>query len=196
VGSYVVAINRSTPLVDPGSEVYTRRTFSADRYKSNVLNSFGHDVPRVAGQLQATGRQAAAKVLKTEFTDERDTFVIDLTACYPVKSLKTLTRTFVFSREGRGSLVITDAVEFTKPEAFGTAIITFDKWKQIDASSLQIGEGHDAVTAQIQTEGGDIRIVPEEIHEDLPQHRVPIRLGIELTKPTTKASITARISAE
>lgn len=29
-------------LADPGSEVYTSRTFSDKRYESNVLNSFGH----------------------------------------------------------------------------------------------------------------------------------------------------------
>ena len=37
VGSFVVALGRATPLVDPGSEVYTARTFSPRRYDSNVL---------------------------------------------------------------------------------------------------------------------------------------------------------------
>ena len=85
VGSFVVALDGRTPLVDPGSEVYTARTFSDRRYESNVLNSFGHPVPRVAGQLQQTGRQAAAKVLKTEFTDKADTLVMDISSAYAVK---------------------------------------------------------------------------------------------------------------
>ena len=42
VGSFIVALGHSTPLVDPGAEVYTGRTFSRRRYDSNVLNSFGH----------------------------------------------------------------------------------------------------------------------------------------------------------
>jgi len=80
VGTFVVALGQSTPLVDPGSETYTRRTFSPRRYESGVLNSFGHPVPRVAGQLQETGAKAAARVLKTDFTDAADTLVLDLSA--------------------------------------------------------------------------------------------------------------------
>ena len=67
VGSYVVVIGSREVLLDPGSEVYTARTFSARRYESNLLNSFGHPVPVVAGQLQRTGKEARAEVLATEF---------------------------------------------------------------------------------------------------------------------------------
>ncbi len=61
VGSFVVALGSGTPLLDPGSEVYTARTFGPNRYQSNVLNSFGHPVPRVAGTLQVTGRRRRQK---------------------------------------------------------------------------------------------------------------------------------------
>ena len=101
-----VALGSSLPILDPGAEVYTARTFSAKRYDSNVLNSFGHPVPRVAGKLQSPGRQAAAKILKTEFTDAKDTLVMDIRSCYDVPELTKLVRTFVFSREGRGSLTV------------------------------------------------------------------------------------------
>ena len=116
VGSFVVALGNKTPLVDPGSEIYTRRTFSNERYASDVLNSWGHPVPRIGGELQETGRQAAARVLKTEFGDKADTLVLDLSAAYKVKSLKRLVRTFVYSREGAGSLRVTDEAEFDQPD--------------------------------------------------------------------------------
>lgn len=194
VGSYTVAIQGKTPLLDPGGEIYTRRTFSRDRYQSNVLNSFGHGVPRVAGQLQQTGRKAAARVLKTDFTEKRDTYVLDLSAAYDVPSLQRLERTFVYAREGRGSLDITDVVEFKTPQSFGGALITFDAWKRLDAHRLQIGDGASAVIATIAVEGGEWRIAPEEIHEDLSGGRTPTRIGIELTKPTTSASIAIHIA--
>ena len=111
----MVALGRSTPLVDPGAEVYTARTFSARRYQSKVLNSFGHAVPRVAGRLQETGRQAAAKILKTDFTDQADTLLMDISSAYKVEGLKKLERTFVFSRAGAGKLTVSDAVEFDEP---------------------------------------------------------------------------------
>jgi hypothetical protein len=194
VGSFVAALGRVTPLVNPGSEVYTARTFSAHRYDSKVLNSFGHPVPRVAGQLQVEGRQAAAKILKTKFTDKADTLVMDISSAYKVKELKRLERTFVFSREAAGRLTVIDKVEFTSPQKFGTALITFSPWKQLAANRLLVGEAPDAVQVEIAVEGGTLKIEPEQIQEKLPGGRTATRLGLDLAEPTANATITLTIS--
>ena len=194
VGSFVVALGKTTPLLDPGAEVYTARTFSKDRYVSNVLNSFGHPLPRVAGKLQHEGRSAAAKILKTEFTDQADTLVMDIRSAYDVKELKKLQRTFVFSREGSGKLTIVDEVEFSSPQTFGTALITLSKWRASGADRLVIGEGADAVQVVLSAQGAGVRVEPTEIHEELPGDLVPIRLGIELTEPVNSATIRAVVS--
>jgi hypothetical protein len=194
VGSFIVALGHGTPLVDPGAEVYTRRTFSSHRYDSKVLSSFGHSVPRVAGRLQETGRRAAARVLKSEFTDTTDTLVLDLSAAYKVKGLKRLERKFVFSREGAGKLAVVDSVEFDNPQAFGTALITFGGWKRLDDHRLRFGDAPDAVTVEIGAEGGRWEVAAESIHENLPDGRIPIRLGIDFTKPVTKAEISMVIA--
>lgn len=193
IGSYVVALAGTTRLVDPGAEVYTARTFSADRYKSGVLNSFGHPVPRVAGQLQKTGRKAAARVLKTEFTDTTDTLALDLSSAYDVQELKALERTFVFSREGTGRLTVTDHVRSAKPQEFGTALVTFSKWRQVGEDQLLVGEGAEAVRVKITTDGPKFRLQAEEIHEDLHGKRIPIRIGIDLTEPVAEAQISLTI---
>jgi hypothetical protein len=193
VGSYVVALGGRTPLVDPGSEVYTRRTFSGKRYESRVLNSWGHPLPTVAGSLQRTGRSAAARVLKTEFSDRTDTLALDLRAAYDVKSLKELTRTFIYSRQGQGSLVVTDRVVLDKPEEFGTALITFDEWKRTGADTLRVGTGETAVDVRIETGGAPFEITAEEIEEDLPGRRLPTRLGINLSRPVERATISLTI---
>jgi len=193
VGSFLVTLGRSTPLVDPGAEVYTARTFSSRRYESNVLNSFGHPVPRVAGKLQETGRAAAAKVLKTEFTEQKDTIVLDLSAAYEVKELKGLRRTFVFSREGAGSLTVTDEVEFDSPQSFGTALITFSDWKQLRPKQLLIGSSPESVQVEITTDGPAFEIQSEQIKEDVRGGRTPTRLGIDLTQPAAKAMITLTV---
>ncbi len=194
VGSFVVALGKSTPLLDPGGEVYTARTFSAKRYQSNVLNSFGHPVPIVAGQLQRLGRDAEAKVLKTEFTPERDTLVLDIRSAYPVKSLKKLHRTFVFSREGRGSLRIVDEVEFSRGESFGNALITFSKWKKQGPTRLVVGEGAEAVCVDVSADIATPNFRSEEIKEDLPSKKTPIRLGFHLPDTVTKATMTTTIA--
>jgi len=103
VGSFVVALGRSTPLVDPGAEVYTARTFSGRRYESKLLNSFGHPVPRIAGQLQRTGRKAAAGVLRTDWTDAADTLVLDLRSAYAVTDWRSCSGRFVSRAKARAN---------------------------------------------------------------------------------------------
>ncbi len=193
VGSFLVARAGKTPLVDPGGEIYSRRTFSSKRYESGVLNSFGHPVPRVAGQLQAKGRAAAAKILQTDFTPERVTFRIDLTDAYPVESLARLTRSFVYERTGHGRLTVTDQVELKKPEAFETALITFGPWERLDENRLKIGETGSAVVVTINTGEIPFELVPTEIHESLPRGKIPTRLAIRLREPIERATIELQI---
>ena len=111
-GTFVVAVGGESPILDPGGEVYTARTFSKDRYKSNLLNSFGHPVPVVAGKLQRPGKDAKAILVAHNFTDAADTLVMDLRSLYEVQGLKTLQRTFVYTRSGEGSLTVTDDFAF------------------------------------------------------------------------------------
>ncbi len=187
VGSYVFVLTDKCLILDPGHERYTARTFSPHRYDSNLLNSFGHDVPMVAGTLQRTGAAAKAKVVKAEFTDAADTLTLDITSAYAVPELIKLERTWVYSRQGAGSLTVTDHVTFKSPQAFGTALITLGKWSQVDASHLQIEDGKQAATVSIQA-SGPIKVEPTVIKEDAPV--TPTRLGLNLAENTTDATIT------
>jgi hypothetical protein len=194
VGSFVVALAGKTPLVDPGSEVYTARTFSGKRYESGVLNSFGHPVPLVAGKMQAGGRSAAAKVLKAESTDEQDVLVLDLRTAYQVEGLKTLNRTFIFSREGTGHLTVTDEVELAAPQSFGTALVTFSDWQDPSPDRLVVGSGPAAVEIEVDAGGKEYAVEAEKIEEDLPGGRIPTRIGINLSEPVTAATLTLSIT--
>ena len=172
----------------PGAEVYTARTFSGRRYESKLLNSFGHPVPRIAGQLQQTGRKAAAGVLRTEWTDAADTLVLDLRSAYAVKGLEKLQRTFRFSREGEGQLEVLDEVQLAQPETFETALITFGKWKQATASKLTIGDRDGSAEVDIDTDGAAFTIRAEEIQEDR-DGPPPTRLAIVLNQPVRTATV-------
>jgi hypothetical protein len=189
VGSYVVVAGKSALLLDPGSEIYTARTFSLRRYESKILNSFGHPVPLVAGQLQIKGVDACAKVLRTEFTDETDTLVFDIHHAYAVETLVQLTRTFTYSRIGKGSLTVTDEVAFSEPQTFGTALITMDAWQAApDNKSFVVGK-ENALRVDIHAEGADFTLVSEIIDEDVRATTKPIRVGIDLVTPVKKAKI-------
>jgi hypothetical protein len=182
--------------VDPGAEVYTARTFSSKRYDSKLLNSYGHAVPLVAGQLQRTGREAAARILKTEFTDAQDTLVMDLTSAYAVKELKQLQRTFRFSRQGDGQLTVIDEVEFDSPQSFGTALITFSPERKILDRAIVFGSGRDALRIAIDAGAAEIKISQNEIEEDIHGKVLPVRFGIDLAKPATRAQIRLTIQPD
>ena len=194
VGSYLVVVGKRPVIVDPGAEVYTARTFSKQRYVSKVLNSYGHSVPRVAGKLQKSGRRARGRVVRTDFTDTTDTLVLDLSSAYDVSELKRLQRTFHYSRKDAGSLTVIDEVGLSAPKAFDTAIVTLGKWEQVAPGSLLIRDGGEAVRVDLEVVGAEFRIDAEEIHEDVRTKSLPTRIGINLTQPVTKATVTLKIT--
>ncbi|UCF14870.1 MAG: hypothetical protein JSW59_15785, partial [Phycisphaerales bacterium] len=182
--------------LDPGGEVYTARTFSSRRYDSDVLNSFGHPVPVVAGKLQRTGSRARGEVVHHEFTDSTDSLILDISSAYDVPQLKKLERRFVYSRLGAGSLTVTDEVTFSRPCEFGTALITFYKWKKVSSSSLTIYDQEEVLSLNIAVSGAGFEIKPETIEEDLSGGRLPTRLGINLTRPVNHAVVSLIISPQ
>lgn len=194
VGSYIVVLSGQVMIVDPGGETYTARTFGPHRYESNVLNSFGHSVPLVAGKMQDAGAKAKAVTLKTDFTATQDTLVFDIRSAYSVASLQKLTRTYVYSRQGSGSMTITDEVAFSQPETFETALITLGAWKQTGPKTLRIEEGSAAINVAIDTGGVDFKIVPTEIKEHVHTKKLPVRLAIHLEQPVAQATVAVRIT--
>jgi hypothetical protein len=194
VGSFVAVVGDEALLLDPGGEVYPARTFSSRRYESKVLNSFGHPVPVVAGKLQRTGGKARGRILKSEFTDERDMLELDISSAYDVPELKSLVRRFEYSRRGSGSLLVKDEVSFSKPSTFGTAVITLDKWKKVSESSLTIYGGDEALRVDIDTGGEAFEIKAETIEEDVSAPRKPVRLGINFKEPVRKGVIAIRLT--
>ena len=193
LGSYVVALEGHATLPDPGGEVYTKRTFSANRYDSDVLNSFGHPVPRIDGQLQKTGSEYVAHVLDKQSNDLEETVVMDISGAYEIPSLSKLERTFVFSRRGDGSFTVTDEVEFSEAGRFETALITFDTWRSIDNNTIVVGEGKSRMRVAIDTGGEPFRLEAITIDEDMQVKIQPVRLGIVLANPVKTARVSVKI---
>jgi hypothetical protein len=194
VGSFIVVLGDKPLLLDPGGEVYTARTFSGRRYESNVLNSYGHPVPIVSGKLQQTGSRARGRVVSKTFTDSADTLVLDISSAYVVPELEKLERKYVYSRLGAGSLQVTDEVKFSKPRKFGTAFITFNRWKQTSPSTFIVYDSEEALRVEIKVTGADFDIRPEIIKEDVSARKKPTRLGINLKGTANSALITLKIT--
>lgn len=188
VGSFVVTLAGGVPLVDPGAEVYTARTFSSRRYESKVLNSYGHPVPVVAGQLQRPGSDARAKILETQFTEQRDVLKMDISSAYAVKELERLVRTFTYERTGRGRLTVRDEVAFGSPQEFEEAVITYSPWKRTDQGWI-VGEGRQAVRVRILPSSGELLWQEEEIDENVTYRKKPVRLAGKLKEPVKELSV-------
>ena len=191
VGSYVAVVGKVAVLVDPGSETYTARTFSSRRYESKLLNSYGHPVPVVAGKLQKSGGAAKGEVLATDFTDQRDSYRINLASCYDVPELTKLEREWVYDRAGEGSLTVTDSVAYQTPQSFETALITLGGWRERGPNQLLIWDFDEAVEATIDTGGQPYELVTDQIIENASAK--PYRLAIRLQNPVSEATVKVTI---
>lgn len=190
VGSYVVSVNSNTLILDPGPEKYTSRTFSAKRYDSTILNSFGHSVPIVAGQLQAAGKSARGDIITTDFTDDRDVYAMEMKSAYPtVPGLQSMVRTFTYDRTGSTSLTVEDRVDMTTAGSFGTAIITKDLWKAAGEGTIIIYSSKSAIKVTFSSPQGKIDIKADTIVEGIK----PTRIGLNLVDPVTQGIISVRI---
>jgi hypothetical protein len=184
-GTYVVACNGEALLVDPGAETYTAKTFGPHRFESMMMNSYGHDVPYVGHTLQKSGVTALGQVMRTDFTDDRDTLVMDLTTSYPVPGVKKIVRTYTLDRT-RPALEITDEAEFDRPTDFGTALVMIWSWKEEGPGRFLVYDKKAALEATVTVDGGAI----ENHVEPITGFRVspflkPERLGVNLVAPTT-----------
>ena len=185
IGSYAISLRGSIVAGDVGGEPYTRRTFSAQRYVSDVLNSFGHPVPRVGGELQGTGDNFAAKVLKVSSSADREEVSLDIGGAYACKSLKRLVRTFIYDRAG-GTVTVRDEVEFSQPSAFDVPVTTFAQAKRT-AGGWSLSLGNARLDVSVTVKGGEWEWEDREIDNSKPKK--PRRLAVTFTKPVTSAMV-------
>ncbi len=193
LGTYVVCSDGVRVLADPGAEVYTKRTFSPNRYDSKVLSSYGHPVPVIAHHLQQTGAKAQARLITTDFADERDRLVLDLIDAYNVPGLEQATRTFVFDRTGTSSFKVTDDITLSGPASVEVALVTFGRVEVPDPSHLIIRDGAGAVKVSIESRGVPLNIKDEEIQESLIAKRTARRIGLSTREPVKSVSISLTI---
>ncbi len=191
LGSFVVVAGNVAELIDPGKETYTARTFSAHRYDSDVLNSYGHSVPVVAGKLQEPGRQRIARVLEQASSAEEERLRLDLSAAYDVKELQKLERSFVFHRGREPSLVLEDRVKFGTPQKFETALVLPPEAtiERQESGAMVIRVGASAVRIEIAADGGEIVATEAQLKDGIKPKRVAFTFKDSLTSGSIRITI-------
>ncbi len=193
LGSYVVAVGGQPVIVDAGGTVYDATTFGPQRFENQVLNSYGHDVPIVAGQSQGPGASYKAAVVAKEFSDQRDSLVLDLIQGYAVASLKNLTRRFDYVRGEGASVTVTDRAEFSAPEPFATSLITYGEAREAAPGVWIITKGAQSLRAEIDAHGAAFTVTDELLKNPARAGKVR-RIGISLKEPSAKPEITIKIT--
>jgi hypothetical protein len=139
VGSFVLGMDDTQPIGDPGGPgFYNQATFSAHRLDFKLMNSFGHPVPEIGGNLQLDATTIKVSVPAHAFSDAVDSITIDMTNAYKVPELRSVTRTLVHSRTGAGSVAITDDFNVTGPTEIIESIPTHGTWEKVDDHTLLI----------------------------------------------------------
>ena len=187
VGSYDIALGQQVISGDPGGpSAYDRETFGPRRFERKILNSYGHPVPLVAGQLQIEATKATPRVVSTSFTDERDEIKLDITSAYAVPALKSLVRTMDYNRAGAGEIRIVDDVAFLAPNLFADTLITDGDWRQVDDHTVLLSMSGVALRVTVHAPGG-FTVKAEKIQEM--GARAFTRLGLELAQPIATGEV-------
>lgn len=190
VGAIVVAVDKTHLVLDPGGEIYTSRTFSKDRYVSNVLNSFGHPVPRIGETLQSSGEPFRGEILSTRWSPDLDQVVMNLAPAYEVEGLQELTRKIGYSRVGEGAVTVTDSVGMESPELFETALISYGKWEPRGTNRALLYQGDAALDITWSSEPAGVEVSTFEIVENLHHGNRPLRIAFTIPEPVTQARVT------
>ena len=166
IGSFILHRDDRIYLVDPGGPIYTRKTFSPQRYEIVFCNSIGHSVPVINGRLQQFGSQYYGTLEVENLNGEGEKrAVIDMTHAYPRGTVRQLIRTFMLDADAN-RLTLEDAYRFSRqPRSLEEAFITFEKATVAgNRRSVQIGPKRKGMTLQaVETPGsfGVKRLVEE-----------------------------------
>lgn len=199
LGTFTVLSGKEELLADPGAEVYDKRTFSVHRYESDLLNSFGHPVPVIAGELQfpdktyhrtGYGRDAYTVLVDTTFTVDRDQVILEMDRAYKVRHLENLIRAFRYDRTGKGSVEVYDQVKFSTADTYETALVTYADWQQLDDGRLRISANGEAIEVEVSCEQGEF----EFSHCIIQESSTPTRLSWRLKQPILEATIRIHVT--
>ena len=128
-----------------------------------------------------------------QFHPDSDVLALDFRSAYAVPSLEKLERTFTFTRGAKPSLEVRDAVKFSAPESFETALVTWGKTKSVGPNALEISYHGSRVRVTVDTQGRPFKWRQYLIDEDVDTKDKPFHLGITLDDKISDAIITLRL---
>ncbi|MDR6549854.1 heparinase II/III family protein [Paenibacillus qinlingensis] len=115
IGHFMLTAGEETFLADMGAGLYTKQYFSPARYTFIGNGAQGHSIPMINHELQLTGKEIKAKVLKAEIGPDDDRFTLDLKDTYGQLNLHAFERSWTWQKDCiPPRLQLEDHFEFTE----------------------------------------------------------------------------------
>ena len=169
IGTFIYCVDGEAALCDPGSPVYSDKTFSPQRYEIWVCTSAAHCCAEINGFDQHNGDEFKSKILQQSMDDKCVMLKAELKKAYEEEAgIAHYTREFVFDKLN-GELSVTDDIELyeasdnlsvhyiTARDVFAgndKAVISLLNGKKVE---LSCNDGYYALTDEHYFEEGHLR---------------------------------------
>ncbi|WP_200976023.1 heparinase II/III family protein [Echinicola sp. 20G] len=141
VGSFILYFQGKPVLVDLGVETYSAKTFSSERYEIWTMQSDFHNLPKINGFSQKSGKKYSAQKVDFDIGRSFLRFDLDISKSYPTEAAcKHWNRTYTLNRE-RAKFDITDQFELEQFHSKSELhFMCYDKPVEIGKGVVKIGE--------------------------------------------------------
>lgn len=138
VGSCVLYMDGMPVLIDAGVGVYTRKTFSEQRYEIWTMQSGWHNLPVVNGFDQLDGERYRAEKADYARNGGTSVYALEIGAAYPPEAgLQGLERTYMLDRQAR-TVSLTDAFALKKEKGKLEEHFLLSACPEISGSEIRI----------------------------------------------------------
>jgi hypothetical protein len=196
VGSFVVHANGETYLCDPGPGLYTGQYFGSERYENVFANSYGHSVPVIDGELQATGRSHRGDIVAYEPGTERKRAAAEIAAAYSLRGLKSLVRELLVVEDVTDGVTLTLSDTFSLTGSVGSveeALMTWLDVRVAGSSAALVGESGTLDLEVVSPVGATFSLVAlDQASVANAKSRVLKRLTVDVP-PVPEATFTVRM---
>ena len=190
-GQFIIALGGVQMVQDPAGKAYDFDTFTSRRYLHPMLNSYSHAVPLPDGTLQSDGKKYTAKILKRDFSPERDVITLDLKGAYNSSNILKLERRMTYDRRNR-TVTVRDCALFAKPGAFESPLSTFGVVENGSKPGSfvivrRVGDAQKRLGFTVDAHGAKWTLKEEKIPN--PTRAEPTRWAVVIDKPSVRHEV-------
>jgi hypothetical protein len=118
VGNFIVYVDGKPLIIDLGTEEYTAKTFSKERFELWYLQSQYHNCPTIHGVMQKDGKSYRAKNVDCRIKDTCTEMTMDISEAYPQEAgIDSWNRTIRLVRADKVSVEVIDDFRLTNPSS-------------------------------------------------------------------------------